>query len=190
MSNPLIRLNLGCGSQKLPGFINVDKFGEPDFKHDLEIFPWPWADSSVEVVYMSHVLEHLGRETDVYLQVMQELYRVCAADAEVVIKVPHPRHNHYLSDPTHVRPIIPEGMELFSKAKNRQWMESGNANTTLGLFLDVDFEVISSNFVLDPAWDNPLKSGQISESDVFQAIHRFNNVVAEIHMVLKVVKSV
>ena len=32
-----IKLNLGCGEKRLPGYLNVDKFGTPDLKHDLEL---------------------------------------------------------------------------------------------------------------------------------------------------------
>ena len=74
-----MRLNLGCGQDKRDGWTNVDKMAaaEPDQVVDLEELPWPWPDSSVEEVAMKHVLEHLGAETDVYLGIIKELYRVC-----------------------------------------------------------------------------------------------------------------
>ena len=42
-----MRLNLGCGYNKREGFVNVDSspYCAPNFIHDLEEFPWPWADS-------------------------------------------------------------------------------------------------------------------------------------------------
>jgi hypothetical protein len=52
-----LRLNLGCGAKKLSGFVNVDKFGEPDLKYDLEVFPWPWDNNSVVEILLNHVLE-------------------------------------------------------------------------------------------------------------------------------------
>ena len=55
-----LKLNLGCGNNKYDGFLNVDKFGEPDIKWDLEKFPWPWEDNSVDEIRIIHVLEHLG----------------------------------------------------------------------------------------------------------------------------------
>lgn len=42
-----LRLNLGCGAKRLEGYINVDKFGDPDFRFDLETFPYPWQDNSM-----------------------------------------------------------------------------------------------------------------------------------------------
>ena len=62
----MLRLNLGCGEDHKPGYINVDKYGNPDVLHDLEEFPWPWDDESVEEILMKHILEHLGERTDVY----------------------------------------------------------------------------------------------------------------------------
>ena len=39
-------LNLGCGSQLMEGYVNVDKFGDPEVRLDLETFTWPWEDNS------------------------------------------------------------------------------------------------------------------------------------------------
>ena len=62
-----LRLNLGCGMNRLDGYVNVDRYGEPDLRHDLEVVPWPWPDDSVSEVLLKHVLEHLGRDPSVYL---------------------------------------------------------------------------------------------------------------------------
>ena len=54
-----VRLNLGCGTNHLENFVNVDKYGKVDYAHDLEVFPYPWDDNSVDEVVMNHVLEHI-----------------------------------------------------------------------------------------------------------------------------------
>jgi hypothetical protein len=36
------KLNLGCGDDYKEGFINVDIENDPDVKHDLNSYPWPW----------------------------------------------------------------------------------------------------------------------------------------------------
>jgi tetratricopeptide (TPR) repeat protein len=184
----LLKLNLGCGKNPVAGYVNVDKFGEPDVKLDLEQFPWPWQTSSVGEVLLNHALEHLGETTATYLGIIKELYRVCVADALIKIAVPHPRHDDFLADPTHVRAITPLGLNLFSKRKNREWVEAGFANSPLGLYLDVDLEVVSVEHVLDEPWATRYTQKQMTEQELFEAIRRYNNVVKEFHMVVKVVK--
>lgn len=80
-----MKLNLGCGSQVLEGWVNVDyalgarlmkipffrafnrktnlfniDWDDRIFLHDLTT-RLPWADSSVDVVYSSHTLEHFSK---------------------------------------------------------------------------------------------------------------------------------
>lgn len=187
MSN-LLKLNLGCGKNILPGYINVDKFGEPDVLHDLECFPWPWETNSVEEIILSQILEHLGQTTDIFLKIIQEIYRVCAPDARIHICVPHPRCDDFINDPTHVRPITRELMTLFSKKLNNDWINSGAANSPLALFLDVDFEIEVCEFYLREPWDSQLKNKQITVEEVEIAADRYNNVFNEIRMLLRVIK--
>ena len=143
-----IKLNLGCGNRKMPGYVNVDKFGEPDLRHDLESFPWPWANNSVSEVVLIHVLEHLGAHAEVFIGVIQEIYRVCIPGAMVRIEVPHPRHDNFLHDPTHVRVVTGPTMEMFSKRICRDWIAKGYGNTPLALYHDVDFEIEKEELVL------------------------------------------
>lgn len=186
--NTHLKLNLGCGENRIPEYINVDKYGKPDVMHDLETFPWPWEDNSIGEIRLNHVLEHLGQITSVYLRIIKELYRICAPDAAIYIVVPHPRHDHFLNDPTHVRIVTPQGLDLFSKSKNREWIKERCANSPLGLYLDVDFEIIDVKYILDPLWLEKLNSKEITETQVDQAFRNFNNVVMEIRMVIRVVK--
>jgi hypothetical protein len=183
-----LRLNLGCGENKLAGYVNVDKHGRPDLKHDLESFPWPWQTGSVSEIVLSHVLEHLGETTEVYFQILKELYRICRTDAVIRITVPHPRHDDFIIDPTHVRQITPEGLGLLSKKNNREWIRDGFANSPIGLQLDVDFVISGVKMNLEQQWLDRLNAKQLDQAGLQEALRNFNNVVKEIQIEMRVVK--
>ena len=50
----MLSLNLGSGSKRVEGFVSLDKFDtfNPDIVHDLEIFPYPFKDNSVEKIIL------------------------------------------------------------------------------------------------------------------------------------------
>jgi SAM-dependent methyltransferase len=186
-----MKLNLGCGQNKLDGYLNVDKYDacEPDQVADLEVMPWPFADDSADEIMLTHVLEHLGRETDVFLGIIKELYRVLKPGGQVQIRVPHPRSEGYLGDPTHVRPVSPTIMSLFSKRNNREWKVKGWPNTPLGLYLDVDFEIVATTVTLTPRWLQKHQAGLITREELGEAMEIHHNVIDEIHMVLEKVAA-
>jgi SAM-dependent methyltransferase len=86
VSTPL-KLNLGCGRFPMAGYVNVD--GDPsaraDVVHDLESFPYPFADGSAAEITASHVLEHLR---DPFAAVA-ECSRILRPEGRLTIKVPH-----------------------------------------------------------------------------------------------------
>lgn len=185
-----MKLNLGCGNNKLDGYVNCDVVSEcrPDRIVDLERVPWPFETSVAEEVVLSHVLEHVGASAQTYLAVIKELYRVCRDGAVVRIAVPHPRHDDFITDPTHVRPILPEQFKMFSKRHNREWREQGYANTPLGEYLDVDFEVEDVQWVPDDELVPRIKSGELSIDELARMARHQNNVLKEAKIVLRVRK--
>ncbi|KAB2926021.1 MAG: class I SAM-dependent methyltransferase [Bacteroidetes bacterium] len=92
-------LDLGCGRRKRPGAVGVDvnPRSEADVLHDLNHYPYPFAEDHFSEVYADNVLEHL----DDVLKVMIELHRITRSDGVVEITVPFYAHRNANTDPTH-----------------------------------------------------------------------------------------
>lgn len=187
-----MKLNLGCGFNKYEGYVNVDSASEsePDVLWDLEKTPWPWEDDSVEEILMEHVLEHLGETSRDYLRIWQEMYRIGAPGCAIRIVVPHWNHDNFHNDPTHKRPVTPEGIEIFDQARNLRDIQKGERGTKLGLFLGIDIS-------LDPKDVEYFYCGDIAEAynrgefDMRGLVHlrdHQNNISNEVRMTARVVK--
>lgn len=181
-----MKVNIGAGNIRLDGFVNIDydSKSNPDYCLDIEKDNLPFEDSSVSVVVAHHVFEHLGEG---YFHCLQELYRVCKHGATIDVRVPHPRHDAYLADPTHRRPITPLGLQLFSKKFNKLCRDQGAASSLLGEYFDVDFEIVTWEYVPEERYRHSLADKTKEYIDEY--ISERNNVVSEIHIKLVVVKE-
>jgi ubiquinone/menaquinone biosynthesis C-methylase UbiE len=176
-----MKLNMGCGHNKMVGYFNVDLSPEcqPDVVCDLEVLPWIWADNSVEVVRFNHSLEHLGQDSKVFLGMMKELYRICKNGAKIEINVPHPRHDNFLGDPTHVRVITPQLLCLFDRQLNDEWKRIRAANTPFAHYLGVDFVITNAETILAEPYSELFQSGKISVSEIETMERERNNIASE-----------
>jgi len=98
-----IKLDIGCGASKQPGFIGMDYRELPgvDIVHNLEKFPWPLPDKSVLVALSSHVVEHINPHGGTFIDFMNEAWRVLKEDGEFLISTPYAGSPGYWWDPTH-----------------------------------------------------------------------------------------
>ncbi len=137
---------------------------------------------------LSHVLEHIGQQPDTFINIMKELYRICKNQSLIIINVPHPRHEDFLSDPTHVRPITILGLSLFDKKLNEQWQKVGAANTPLGLIHNINFKIESYEYVLDEDINNLRNLGKISDQELQKMMLHNYNVIKQININLRTIK--
>jgi len=105
--NSGIRLDIGCGGNKQPGFVGIDirALAGVDIVHDLEEYPWPLPNDCVLVAIASHVLEHINPHKGNFIQFMDEAWRVLKPGAQWAISVPHGSSQGFIQDPTHINPI-------------------------------------------------------------------------------------
>lgn len=84
-----IQLDIGCGINKQKGFIGLDIVKHPnvDIVHDVQKFPWPIPSDCCFQILLSHVWEHI--EPKYRFRLMDELWRICRADGQLMISAPH-----------------------------------------------------------------------------------------------------
>lgn len=113
-----IKLDLGCGPRKQPGFLGVDrrKFEGVDVVQDLLKTPWQWKDGSIAEIHMSHVMEHFTAIQRV--QIVNEMHRVLRVGGKATVITPHWCSNRAYGDFTHQWTPV---SEMWYYYLNKEW---------------------------------------------------------------------
>lgn len=133
-----VSVDIGCGGAKHPlARYGVDRLPLPgvDYVCNLEVDRLPFADSSVDVVFTSHTLEHI-RNLD---HLLREIIRIAKPGARVHVTVPHFSIPLGFSDPTHVRFFGYFTFDYYSKQKDARWRVPSYTD-------DVWFRIVSKRF--------------------------------------------
>ena len=109
------KLNLGCGADVRDGYANLDAAAGPgvDIVHDLRIRPWPLPSGHFTEVRCVDLLEHLPDT----IPSIEEIWRICAPDAQVDIRVPYWNSRYAWKDPQHMRPFQENLFDFFDPSK-------------------------------------------------------------------------
>lgn len=112
----MLRLNLGCGRDIRPGFVNVDRMSGPgiDAVADLNRcshIPLPFETDSVDEFLLSHIIEHIPDT----LGLMEELHRIAKPGAILTAMTPYGSSDDAWEDPTHVRAYFIQSWGYFSQ---------------------------------------------------------------------------
>lgn len=86
LAPPHPRLHLGCGSRRVPGWLNVDLERS---EHDLDLASGtlPWRDGAFEAVVAEHVVEHLELREEL-VPLLREVRRVLRPGGEAWLSTP------------------------------------------------------------------------------------------------------
>lgn len=87
MAEPELRIELGAGARKMPGWTGIDISPKADLVCDIGTEVWPFADGSVREIYASHVLEHFSYLTTMR-HVLDECLRVLCPGGRLRVAVP------------------------------------------------------------------------------------------------------
>lgn len=101
-----IRLDIGCGANKTPGFVGMDMrpLEGVDIVQDVTQQPWPLPDESVLCAVASHLVEHIPPHNFGFINFMNEVWRIMKVGGEFAMALPHGSSQGYLQDPTHCNP--------------------------------------------------------------------------------------
>ena len=162
----LKRLDIGCGTNKREGFIGIDIAGNADIIHDLDIYPWPIEDNSIDEINCSHYLEH-SKEI---MKFMDECYRIMKPGAQMIIVSPYYSSVRAFQDPTHINAIS----EMTFLYYNKKWREDNK----------LSHYPISCNFNYGYGYSfHPNWQVRSEEARNFALIH-YINVVTDIQVVM------
>jgi predicted SAM-dependent methyltransferase len=82
-----LKLNLGCGGNSRPGWVNIDLFhSRADLQLDLRE-SWPFPDGSVAYIYSEHIFEHFEFNDEVP-HILSESLRVLQTEGVFDVGVP------------------------------------------------------------------------------------------------------
>ena len=159
----MIKLDLGCGKGKKEGdYIGVDciKTEGVDIVHDLNVYPWPFEDGSVDEIVSSHYVEHIPHDInnpndkrDGLIQFMDECYRILKLGGKMKFSVPFGGSVRAFQDPTHRRFLFKESFHYFNKI----WRESAGVDH---YGIKCDFIIVYSYFVTN---EMTLKSQEVRD---------------------------
>ena len=95
------RLNLGCGYDIQPGYVNFDTYALPGVDVVASVDPFypqlPFADAEFDEIIAYHVLEHVANKP----KIIEEVWRIARNNAVIKIKLPDHNHGDAFVDPTH-----------------------------------------------------------------------------------------
>lgn len=111
-----MRLYLGAGHKRLPGYVHVDIVAGDgiDVVHNLSEVPWPWNDASVSAIVAEDVVEHLDIDLMAFCN---EAWRILVPGGELFVRTPHHQGDSSWIDPTHRWHLNEQSFEFLDPAR-------------------------------------------------------------------------
>ena len=105
-----VKLNIGAGKTRIPGFINIDIAERAELSLDIGTTPLPFEDSSVDLIFSYHTMEHVPN----YLFALSEIYRVLKHGGIFLVGLPYVTLTEYhLINPYHLHNFSEHSFAFF-----------------------------------------------------------------------------
>ncbi len=189
-----IKIDLACGANKKIDFLGIDiaDIEGVDIVHDLNSYPWPIEDNSVDEVFCSHYVEHIPHENlrgileksssfeefkekaletdrDGFIKFMNEVYRILKPKGRALITAPHYASIRAFGDPTHIRYIGDFSFYYFSK----EWRKVHDLEH---YGIECNFDIKYSYFISN---DLALKSEEVQQKAFREDWNSIDDIIVE-----------
>lgn len=124
-----MKLDIACGRNKNgPDWTGMDMQSLPgvDIVHDVNMHPWPVPNNSIDEAHAWHIVEHIppvvltaAGTRFLFIEFMNECWRVLKPDAKIDIECPHGGSEVFLHDPTHCNHVTEVTWEYFDPRYDR-----------------------------------------------------------------------
>lgn len=140
-----VKVDLGCGNKKVPGFLGIDRQDLPgvDIIQELEEYPWVLPDECADMVVASHLLEHINPANGGFLRFMDEIWRILRPGGTLLIVTPYAGSIGYWADPTHINGITENTWLYFDP------LEANGQGGFYRLYCPKPWKIVSSTWSME-----------------------------------------
>lgn len=175
----MLKINLGNSSCQFEGFVNSAEFfaqqkGSSESSTilngaELNTFPWPLADNSVSSAKLIYSLE-MPHDNKSVLDLMMELYRVCADGALVEVRAHTPSFLRALDFPIPFNIITERTMRFFDRTYREKLQEDPAKQFLIptnsdGSALEVNFKLLKGELTLTPEFITRLNNQEFKTNE-------------------------
>jgi predicted SAM-dependent methyltransferase len=174
------KLNIGCAGNPEPGWDNLDcePRTNPDILHALGAYnPIPKPDNTYDTILASHVLEHVEQAALFY--VMKDLHRVLKPNGYLIAITPYGSSDDAWDNPHHKQLFTENTFAFFSKRLYEVGDTAGHKAYEGQDY--ADWVIAKASLVPYPEFAN--------DPDIEYKKRHFRNVIRELQVVLRAVKS-
>jgi len=109
------KLNLGCGTKIMKGYINLDKINlnGVDVIHDINNIPLPFPDNYFNEVTARNILEH----TKDLIATMREIHRILKPKGKLIFRIPM-GFTYTSANVDHRWNLYPQSMLYFTRKRS------------------------------------------------------------------------